>query len=88
MSVAAHMLTNGGNNDGLFRGAYMQSGSLVPLDNIQGPQVYYDDLVADAGCKGAADTLQCLRHIPFDRVKDAIDMSPSFLSPQVCIGSM
>ncbi|THH27887.1 hypothetical protein EUX98_g6289 [Antrodiella citrinella] len=82
MSAAAHMLTNGGNNDGLFRGAYMQSGSLLPFGDVQGAQVFYDGLVADAGCEGAIDTLQCLRHIPFDRLKAAIDMSPSFFSFQ------
>ncbi|THH27529.1 hypothetical protein EUX98_g6648 [Antrodiella citrinella] len=82
MSVAAHMLTNGGNNEGLFRGAFMQSGSLLPLGDMQGAQVFYDNLVADAGCEGAFDTLRCLRYIPFHRLKAAMDKSPGFYAYQ------
>lgn len=32
ISVALQMLTNGGNPEGLFRGAFMQSGSPTSID--------------------------------------------------------
>lgn len=82
MSVAAHMLGNGGKHDDLFRGAFMHSGSLIPIGDMHGAQVFYDNLVKDADCAGAHDTLQCLRHLPFDRLKAAIDKSPVFV--EVC----
>ncbi|KAI0718159.1 carotenoid ester lipase precursor [Cerioporus squamosus] len=69
ISVALQMLTNGGNTEGLFRG-----GSCNPGD--------YDRLVAETGCSGAADTLQCLRQVPFQTLKAAVDKSPGIFSPQ------
>ena len=84
MSAIAQMTANGGNNEGLFRGAYAESGSILPMGDMQSGQFHYDKLVADTGCKGAVDTLACLRHIPYDSFKAAIDASPSFLAYQVC----
>ena len=34
MSVAMQMITNGGDTEGLFRGAFMQSGSPIPVGDI------------------------------------------------------
>lgn len=52
----------------LFRGAIMNSGSAVPLDPVDAPkpQAIYDRVVANAGCSGQADTLNCLRGLDFD----------------------
>ena len=36
------MLVNGGNTEGLFRGAFMESGSPLPLGDITHVGVYYD----------------------------------------------
>ena len=66
MSVAYHMITNDGNNGGLFRGAFMQSGSPIPVGDITHGQASYDALVAQTGCSGANDTLQCLREVDYD----------------------
>ncbi|KAI0655443.1 carotenoid ester lipase precursor [Cubamyces menziesii] len=82
ISVAMHMLANGGNTEGLFRGAFMESGSPIPTGDITHGQSDYDKLVAETGCTGAADTLQCLREVPYDTIKKAADASPNIFSPQ------
>lgn len=46
-------------------------------------QPYYDDLVTRTGCAGASDTLQCLREVPYDTLKNAMNMSPSIFAYQV-----
>ena len=87
MSAALQMVTNGGDTEGLFRGAFMQSGAVIPMGDITLGQRDYDSLVRAAGCAGAEDTLECLRQLPFQTLKDAVNMSPSFMSPRVCHGS-
>jgi carboxylesterase type B len=59
-------LYNGNNkykNHPLFRGAIMDSGSIVPSDPVDctKSQIVYNTVVQNAGCSGAADTLACLR---------------------------
>ena len=83
MSVALHMLVNGGDTEGLFRGAFMQSGSPIPVGNIVNGQAGYDELVTRTDCSAAKDTLHCLRHVPFDTLREAVDMSPGIFSRQV-----
>ncbi|KAJ7364786.1 Alpha/Beta hydrolase protein [Mycena albidolilacea] len=84
ISVSLQMLYNGGNTEGLFRAAYMQSGSPVPVGPIDtqggGGQKYYDALVARTNCSSTPDTLECLRGLPYDQLKAAQDASPFFLS--------
>ncbi|KAI0629975.1 carotenoid ester lipase precursor [Trametes polyzona] len=82
ISAALHLVTNGGDTQGLFRGAFMQSGSPIPVGDISHGQPDYDALVSKTGCTGAADTLQCLRQVPFDKLKKAVDASPNIFSPQ------
>lgn len=77
------MLTNGGNNEGLFRAAFMESGSPVPVGDITNGQKYYDFIVDHTGCSGASDTLQCLRAVPYKAFKAAMDGTPSIFSYQV-----
>ena len=85
ISVALQMLTNGGNTEGLFRGAFMQSGSPIPVGDITHGQSYYDAIVEATGCSSAADTLQCLREVPYATLAAAVDSSPGIFSPQVCV---
>ncbi|KAI0373606.1 alpha/beta-hydrolase [Pilatotrama ljubarskyi] len=66
ISVALQMITNGGNNEGLFRGAIMNSGSAPPTGDIELVQSAYDTVVENAGCAGTEDTLECLRNVPTD----------------------
>ncbi|KAI0754512.1 carotenoid ester lipase precursor [Daedaleopsis nitida] len=82
ISVALHMLTNGGDHQGLFRGAFMQSGAPIPVGDISHGQAGYDELVARTACSAATDTLHCLRHVPFEDLKLAVDNSPGIFSYQ------
>ena len=61
----------------------MQSGAAVSVGDITHGQPYYDALVADTGCSGANDTLQCLREVPYDTLLNAVMRSPPVASYQV-----
>lgn len=82
------MLANGGNTEGLFRGAFMQSGSMTPLvkdiDNAQ-DQRLFDTLANQVGCSNTSDILECLRRVPFSQYQTAIDASPGIFALQVII---
>ncbi|EGN93872.1 hypothetical protein SERLA73DRAFT_78246 [Serpula lacrymans var. lacrymans S7.3] len=84
-SIAYHMITNGGDNEGLFRAAFMQSGSQLPVSGMKGGQPYYDTVVKAAGCSNSSDTLQCLREAPYDTLKSAIDNVPTFYDYQALV---
>jgi len=88
ISVSLHMLAFGGKTDGLFRAALMMSGAPIPVGDLKNGQKYYDALVKDTGCSRAKDTLACLRTVPYDRLKAAINKSPSIFSYQVNGNSM
>jgi carboxylesterase type B len=77
------MLTNNGNQEGLFRAAVMQSGGPIPVGDIEKGQKYYDHMVKETGCSRQPDTLECLRKVPYGSFKRAMDLSPSFFSYQV-----
>ncbi|KAJ7791515.1 Alpha/Beta hydrolase protein [Mycena olivaceomarginata] len=83
ISVSLQMLANGGDMEGLFRAAFMQSGSPGPsAPYIEKGQKYYDQIVAQTGCSGASDTLACLRTVPFANLKAAQDATPFIFSYQ------
>ena len=77
------MVTNGGDTEGLFRGAFMESGAVLPNGDITLGQQDYDNLVRAAGCAGAEDTLECLRQVSFPALKEAVTTIPTFLSYRV-----
>ena len=79
ISVSLHMLANGGNNEGLFRAGFLESGAPGPYGDILELQDTYDQIVTDAGCASANNTLQCLRTVPASVLKAAMDKSPSFV---------
>jgi carboxylesterase type B len=66
----------------LFRGAMMNSGSIVPADPVDTPkgQAVYDQVVSSAGCSSAADTLECLREVDYDVLLNATNSVPGLLS--------
>jgi triacylglycerol lipase len=66
----------------LFRGAIMDSGSIVPADPVDCPkgQVVYDTVVATAGCSSAASTLDCLRGLDYETFLNAANSVPGILS--------
>ena len=96
ISVALHLVTNGGNNEGLFRGAFMvrstrdfqwyikptvqESGSVVPTVDISQGQPFYDAIVELTGCSASEDTLACLRIVPFQTFLDAVNQTPNIFS--------
>ncbi|KAL3475269.1 Alpha/Beta hydrolase protein [Aspergillus californicus] len=67
-SVGAHLVANGGDNEGLFRAAIMDSGNAVgpPWNGTDWYQPMYNRIVEKAGCSNSTKTLQCLRDLPFD----------------------
>lgn len=75
MSVSLQLVANGGDSEGLFRGAIMQSGAALPVGDVTLGQKHYDDLVLRTSCLHAEDTLDCLRHTPYKTLKAAIDTS-------------
>ncbi|KAF9779504.1 carotenoid ester lipase precursor [Thelephora terrestris] len=81
ISVGSQIVTNQGDNEGLFRGAIMQSGSPQTATDISGGQRNYDRLVSDMGCARADDTLECLRDVPYKKLKQGVeDMSPGMFT--------
>ncbi|EIM86930.1 alpha/beta-hydrolase [Stereum hirsutum FP-91666 SS1] len=84
MSVGLQMVANGGNTEGLFHGAFMQSGSPLPVGDIADTkyQAIYDSIVGRAGCSNTTDTLQCLREVPFSVFNDVSNETYSCLSFQ------
>ncbi len=83
ISVALHMVVNKGDQEGLFRGAIMQSGGPIPVGDIEHGQRYYDALVKNTACDKSPDTLECLRNVSYARFKYAMDISPDFFAYQV-----
>lgn len=77
------MITNGGNPEGLFRAAFMESGSPIPVGDITHGQPYYDAFVNQTGCSTSSDTLQCLREVPYDTLMTAVNNAPFIFSYQV-----
>jgi hypothetical protein len=75
MSVSLQLVANGGDTEGLFRGAIMQSGAPLPMGDVTLAQKHYNDLVLRTSCLHAEDTLDCLRHTPYETLKAATDAS-------------
>jgi carboxylesterase type B len=66
----------------LFRGAMMNSGSVIPADPVDAPQAQavYDMVVREAGCAWSDDSLECLRRLPYEKLLFAMNSPPSVLS--------
>lgn len=45
-SVAAHLVANGGDNEGLFRGAIGMSGGPLKVEGTERQQGLFDDMVS------------------------------------------
>lgn len=70
------------NGKALFRGAIMNSGTIVPADPVDCPkaQAIYDQVVSEAGCSGQSDTLACLRAADYTTLLNAMNSVPGILS--------
>jgi carboxylesterase type B len=86
ISVLDQMILYNGNitykGKPLFRGAIMDSGSIVPADPVDCPkgQAIYDAVVDAGGCSSASDTLECLRGLSYDAFFNAANSVPGILS--------
>lgn len=68
----------------LFRAGVMDSGSVIPadpVDGVKGNQIY-DAVVKAAGCSGSADTLNCLRSVPYETYLQATTSVPGIFDYQ------
>ncbi|KAM5540148.1 hypothetical protein V8D89_006288 [Ganoderma adspersum] len=79
MSVALHMLHNNGDPEGLFRAAFMESGSPLPTGYVDNPlsQATFDQFVADTGCSSSEEAIACLRNVSTDVFSQAVDKAPA-----------
>ncbi|KAH9483256.1 Lipase 4 [Psilocybe cubensis] len=82
ISASLQMLAFGGDTQGLFHGAFMQSGAPVPVDSMLNGQGVYDLISSKTGCDKTLDSLKCLREIPLEQLKSAVDASPNFVGPE------
>ncbi|KAK3312795.1 Alpha/Beta hydrolase protein [Apodospora peruviana] len=86
ISVMDQMALYDGNNTykgkPLFRAGIMNSGSIVPAAPVDCPkgQEVYNTVVKAAGCSAAANTLECLRALPYDKYLRAANSVPAILS--------
>lgn len=66
-AVGQLLLSYGGRTDGLFHGTIQESGSATTAwyNGTDWYQPIYNNLVAKANCSHHADTLECLRAVPY-----------------------
>ncbi|EPS45987.1 hypothetical protein H072_45 [Dactylellina haptotyla CBS 200.50] len=75
-SVGFQQIAYNGRDDGLFRGAIMQSGSPVMYRPFPFPdtnQKNYDAVIEATGCAEASDSLQCLRAVDVELLNKALN---------------
>ncbi|PQE04776.1 hypothetical protein CJF30_00004557 [Rutstroemia sp. NJR-2017a BBW] len=76
--VGVQLIAYGGRDDGLFRGAIMQSGGPVvsrPYATPESWEPYYQNITRAANCSSANDTLACLRTVPTDTLSAIFNSS-------------
>ncbi|KXH32332.1 sterol esterase carbohydrate esterase family CE10 [Colletotrichum simmondsii] len=78
-SVAAHLVANGGDNEGLFRAAVGSSGGPLKVDGPARQQDTFDSLAGYVGCSDAADVISCLREASYDDIYAHMQTIPYFL---------
>lgn len=73
VSTYSHMMAYGGRDDGLFRGAILESGGAFPLalPNTTAFQSTFDSLITNTSCSSLAEAsaeekLGCIRELPAD----------------------
>lgn len=88
ISVFDQQIINGGQNTfmgkQLFRGAIMNSGSVVPARPVDSPkaQEVYDTVSKAGGCSGTADSLACLRALSTKDFTNAVSSVPGIFDYQ------
>ncbi|RLN73538.1 hypothetical protein BBJ28_00017758 [Nothophytophthora sp. Chile5] len=78
-SIGYQLVAYGGRDDGLFRGAVMQSGASAywpaSFKNASAWDSYYNGITAATNCSAAADTLDCLRQVPIAQLSAVLNSS-------------
>lgn len=83
ISAFDQTVINGGDNtyhgQALFRGAIMDSGSVVGADNVSAPQAQavYNSVLQAAGCSGSSNHLACLRALDYQDFLNAANSVPA-----------
>ncbi|KAF1988345.1 lipase 3 precursor [Aulographum hederae CBS 113979] len=86
ISTFDQIIINGGDHTykgkPMFRGAIMNSGSIVPAVPVDHPkpQAIFDTVAKAAGCGIALDKLACLRRVPFAPLQRAVNSVPGIFS--------
>ncbi|KAF9224035.1 alpha/beta-hydrolase [Gyrodon lividus] len=80
VSASLQMLVNNGSTEGLFRGAFLESGAPVPTGHVSHGQAFYDSIVLQTGCNSTDDTLTCLRGVSLDALQSAVNNQPSIFA--------
>ncbi|KAG5657897.1 hypothetical protein KAF25_007930 [Fusarium avenaceum] len=81
LSTGKQLIAYGGQDDGLFRAAIMQSGGMAEKwpYNIQDPYIYtetlYQNLTTSTGCADKFSPFECLRSLPVERLSKALNIS-------------
>ena len=81
LSIGKQLTAYGGRDDGLFRAAIMQSGSMAEKwpYNIQEPTAYtenlYSNVTASTNCSGQPSELECLRSLPVEELSVALNVT-------------
>ncbi|KZV65482.1 alpha/beta-hydrolase [Peniophora sp. CONT] len=80
ISVAMQLLANNGDNEGLFRAGFMQSGGPISqkTGQVEDGQTFFDEFASDAGCIGSVGSIavfDCLRNASLADIRSAIAKS-------------
>lgn len=81
LSIGKQLIAYGGRDDGLFRAAILQSGSMVEKwpYNVQDPTAYtedlYHNLTVSTRCAGQPSELECLRSLPIEQLSAALNIT-------------
>ncbi|KAJ6081113.1 hypothetical protein N7499_005987 [Penicillium canescens] len=83
-SSGAHLVSYGGQDQGLFRGVMLESGGPINPYRYNTPKewdVYYDVILRATNCSRASDTLACLRTVPSETLFSIFNSSVSASIP-------
>lgn len=92
LSVGKQLIAYGGRDDGLFRGAIMESGSMVEKwpYNVANATAYteelYQNLTDRTGCSTSSSPLECLRALPLEKLSAAMNITDTAVQPGSGLG--
>ncbi|KAK7052629.1 carboxylic ester hydrolase [Favolaschia claudopus] len=80
MSLSFLALYNKHDSHELFHGLVQQSGPAIHIPSLADGQADYDALVESHDCASSADTLNCLREVPFESLMASVNKTSNFFS--------